>query len=191
MLKNDAGNKSVGTQEYSCTTTYDSDGMQISRQWYQLFEFIGIVLAAVVFNAVWISNDFLGILTSDRALLLKMFALLFIFIGLGSVYFSLALWLNKTVISVSHESIQVGHGPVPWPGATTIDRSRVTKLVVEAKHHLGSSMQKPKVTQRLYAHTAESEPLKVLTGLKYRRQALHIKQEMDAYLGFENEAEPT
>lgn len=189
MQDRDVQNISTGATKYSCKTTYNNGEMQIFRTWYTLLDFIGILLFAVVFNGLWVGNGFIELLTSDREILLKLFALLFICVGVSAAYFCIASLLNKTIITINQKCIEVRHQPVPWPGNTEIERSKIVKLMVKEKHYWGSSKNKPKMSLQILALTMKAEPLKVLTGLKYRKQAEHIKQEMEACLGFESDAE--
>lgn len=189
MLDRGAQKMSNGANKFSCETTYSNDAMQISRRWYNWLDFIGILAFVAVFNGVWISNDFLDLLASDKETLLKVFALLFIVIGVSSAYFIFAFLLNKTIITVDQKSIEVRHRPVPWPGNTKIARSEVVGLVIKQKHYLGSSKENTKLSHQILALTRKAEPIKVLTGLKYGRQALHIKQKLEDHLGFERDVD--
>ena len=84
-----------------------------------------MTLVAVVFNGVWISNGFVELVFSDRELLLKMFALLFIILGVGSTYCAIAGWLNSTWISVNDSEIVVEIGPIPWLGNKRVTTNNI------------------------------------------------------------------
>jgi len=162
MEKSEMHNKNMqdagaAVDKFSCRTSYANGGMLISRKWFNTLDFVGVLVLAVVFNGVWIANDFLDILLGDRELLLRLFALLFIGIGIAMVYCCVANLVNTTTIKIDQQSISVKHKPVPWPGNTDIERSIVEKLALEEKHHLGSSKQRPKVSFRILAITANLE----------------------------------
>lgn len=71
---------------------YD-DYKQITRSWYSIVNFVPLLLIALVFGGVWIGNDFLEILTSDKSLPLKAFSLLFFGIGIFAAYYTVATFL--------------------------------------------------------------------------------------------------
>ena len=47
------------------------------------------------------------------------------------------------------------------------------------------------MTFNLLGLTMEGKPIKLMTGFKTRNQALYIKQEIENYLGIENEEDKT
>jgi hypothetical protein len=166
---------------------YD-DYMQITRTWYSLQLCIGMLMFVFVFNGLWISEDFFGLLASDKPLLLKGFALLFICIGIGAAYFNIALFLNKTEILVSPDAIAIRHHPIPWFGKKIVETKNIKQLFVKEKIW-GYRNNSKKLTYNLLGQTHEGKSFKLITGFPVSNQALYIEQEVEKYLGIENESE--
>ena len=101
---------------YNCETRRDGDRATIRVRWFVLVDAIGLALTALPFNALWLGQGFGSILTGDREWLLEGFALLFIAIGVGAAYATLAHLLNTTTLSIDRERVRVRHGPVPLAG---------------------------------------------------------------------------
>ncbi len=165
---------------------FHNDYMQITRTWFSVGKFISMLIFVLIFNGVWMSNGFLEILTSDRELLLKLFALVFIIIGAGSVYLSIATFFNKTQILVSLDIIEIKHHPLPWFGNKRVETSNIKQLFVKEKYR-GSSNNNPRLSYNVLGLTKEDKQFNLITGLEFSNQALYIEQEVEKYLGIENE----
>ena len=107
--------------ELNCYTDY----MEITRTWFSVFKFIAVLIFGLVFSGVWIGNGFLEVLTSDRDLLLKLFALTFIILGSSLLYYSIAIYFNKTQILVSQDAIEIKHRPIPWLGNKRVEAKNI------------------------------------------------------------------
>jgi hypothetical protein len=157
---------------------------KITRTWYSITIIAPLLIIVSVVNGVWISNDFLEILTSDKPLLIKAFAFLFIVIGLALVYYTIATFFNRTDIFVNRDVIEIRHQPIPWFGNKKVDVNNIKHLYVKTTYS-GSGNYKRNLRFHILAHTNEGDPLKVMTGFQTRNQALYIEQEIENYLGFE------
>ena len=161
------------------------DYMEITRTWFNVFNFVGMLIFILAFNGLWMSSGFLEILMSDREWLLKLFALVFIILGVSSVYLSIATFFNKTQILVSRDTIEIKHRPIPWFGNKRVEINNLKQLFVKEKYW-GSSNNNPKLTYNVHGLTKEDKQFKLITGFKTSNQALYIEQEIEKYLGIEN-----
>ena len=159
---------------------YFDEYMQITRVWHGVQTYF-LLLFALIFNGVWIGNGFVEILFSERELLPKLFSLVFVFLGLGLLYFTVATWLNKTQIYVSKNSIEVKHQPVPWLGSKKIKAGTIEQLFVEEKYK-GSSNNNPRYTYNVLGLTSENMQLKLIAGLEFRDHARFIEKTIEDYL---------
>ena len=164
---------------------YFDEYMQITRVWHS-FNTLFVLIGALIFNGVWMTNGFFEILFSDRELLLKLFCLSFIVIGIGLIYFTIATWLNKTQIYVSKNAIEIKHKPVPWPGNKRIETGNLKQLYVK-KVHRGSRNNNPSYSYSVLGLTTENQQFKLITGLQRHQHAHFIERKVEGYLGIENE----
>ena len=163
---------------------YFDEYMQITRVWHSFKTFF-VLIGALIFNGVWMTNGFFEILFSDRELLLKLFCLVFIVIGLGSVYLTIATWLNKTQIYVSKDAIEIKHKPIPWPGNKRIETSNIKQLFVK-KISRSSGNNRTTYTFNVLGVTSESKQFKLITGLERHQHAHFIERKIEDYLNIEN-----
>lgn len=159
---------------------YFDEYMQITRVWHGVQTYF-LLLFALIFNGVWIENGIVEILFSDRELLPKLFPLIFVFLGLGLLYSTVATWLNKTQIYVSKNSIEVKHQPVPWLGSKKIKADTIEQLFVEEKYR-GSSNDNPRYTYNVLGLTSENVQFKLIAGLEFRDHARFIEKTIEDYL---------
>ena len=114
----------------------DNDGrrLQIIRRWrswqvlfllpFTLF-WNGIIF--VVFVPNFSRNSFDNMPT--------LFLLPFMLIGLGFAYYSLAMLLNSTTITVDRDQMLIRHGPLPFPGKTSQPGGPPAALYQAARLH--------------------------------------------------------
>ncbi len=165
---------------------FHDEYIQITRTWFSLFKLIGIILSAIVFNFVVINKGMLGVVMSDAALPPKAFSLLFIIIGITLIYLALVIWINKSQIYVSKKAIEIKHQPLPWLGNKRIETSNIKQFFVKKK--VGSERNGTRtVSFHVMGVTDNDKTFKLITGLKSSNQALYIEQEIEKYLGIENE----
>ena len=166
--------------------------MHIIRHWHGFGTF-SLILGTLVFNGVWIANDFWSVLMSDRELLLRLFSLTFIVIGAVLPYFVIASWLNKTNIYVSKEAIEIKHEPIPWLGNKRIETKNIKQLFVREKGGNSQSMTSTSNKPPRYsvvAITYDEQPFNLIKGLPRSNQAFFIEQKIEKYLGIQDEANP-
>lgn len=164
---------------------YFDEYMQITRVWHGFKTYL-ILLVALTFNGVWITSGFVEILLGERELLLKLFALVFIVLGLGLLYLTIATWLNKTQIYVSKNNIEIKHQPIPWLGNKRIETNNIKQLFVK-KVYRGSSNNNRRYTYNVAGITSENKQFKLISGLEYDYYARFIEKKIEDYLGIDDE----
>jgi len=188
MLEQEKANsKRTGLPKGFSVESY-ADHIRITQLWRSNGAY-SIAIAALVFNAVWIGNGFVAVVLSDRELLLRAFALLFILLGVGLTYSTIAIWFNRTLITVNDSEIDVKIGPIPWLGSKRVPTINIEQLYVKRRFR-GSRDNNPRYTYNVLAEVPGARPLKILSGLNTRSQAQFIEQEIEGYLGIENVRRP-
>ncbi len=165
---------------------YFDEYMQITRVWSSPLKIISALIGALLFNGVWITNGFFELLFSDRELLLKLFCLVFIIIGLGSIYMLIATWLNKTQIYVSKNAIEIKHIPMPWFGNKRVETSNLKQLWVK-KISRGSSNGNKRYSYNVVGITSGDKQFTLISGLERHQNAHFIERKVEDYLGIEND----
>src|SRR5829696_819012 len=71
---------------------------------------------------------------SQRVWVMAVFALGHAAVGLGLTYYTIAGFLNHTLIRVSASQLDISHGPLPWPGKKRLDSTTVAQIY--CKEHI-------------------------------------------------------
>ena len=166
--------------------SYFDEYLQITRMWRNAKEIIAVIIGALLFNGIWITNDFSEILFSDKALLLKLFCLLFIVLGFVSIYRFFTIFFNRTQIYVSQNAIEIKHQPIPWPGGKRVETKHIKQLLVETITRRSTSGDSPNYTYNVLGLTLEGKHVKLITGLSRHEYAHFIEKKIEDYLGIQN-----
>lgn len=128
-----------------------------------------------------------GIFLSEGFSLLAILPLSFhLLIGLFMLYFSITRYVNKTEVSVDHQSLTVDLGPLPWFGKKNIKSSELEQLFVikDGSESAGS------VKTDLYAVRAKlknGKQLTIVSGLRSQERGLEIERLIEDYLKIKDE----
>jgi hypothetical protein len=151
--------------------------LQIERRW---MTWTAIFL--VFFCVMWFG--FLGFwylmafTTGSRAMML--FPLLHVALGLFIAYTTVAMFLNRTLITAADGRLTVRHGPLPWMGNRDVPTAGLEQLYCE--QHVSRSRNGTTVTYSVRARGMDGKLVKLVTGLPERDQALFIEQEIERHL---------
>jgi hypothetical protein len=105
--------------------------------------------------------------------------------GVGLTYFTLALYLNRTVLEVNNGRLTVRSGPLPWPGNRDLDVSEVEQIFCQestSRSRNGNVSFSYNVSAVLKGGRKET----LLSSLPNQDQALFVEQLVEAYLGIED-----
>jgi hypothetical protein len=112
-----------------------------------------------------------------------------IVIGIGLLYYIIAVLLNKTYIGVSQWDLSIEHKPIPVPFYRTLEIPSKTIDQVFVERYVASKTNgRPDYAYRVMAKMKNTEkPLKVMKGLKTLEQGRFIEQEIEKFLHIEDQ----
>lgn len=100
--------------------------------------------------------------------------------GIGLAYYTLALYLNRTIVRASGKHIHMAHHPLPWPGQRTLKSKDITQLFCRKKvYHTKNGTQ---VAYQVYAILKNRKEQK-LVEVSDPEQAQYIEQQIEKKLG--------
>lgn len=151
--------------------------LEIRRRW-----FTAAALFLAFFCIFW--NGFMivwhGMALSMGAWLMSLFGLLHTAVGIGLLYFTLACFLNTTIVRVGHGLIEVRTGPLPWLGNKTINAHDVKQCYCRERIRHGKNGTHCSYEVHVVCKNDVREPL--LKGLSDADQALYVEQELERHL---------
>ena len=159
-------------------------GLQIVHRWWRPM-FIFLAFFCVMwfgFLAAWYAMA----MATESPVFFLLFPLIHVAIGIGLGYFTLAGFVNRTVIDVNGQALRIRHGPLPWFGNRTIPSDSLDQLYVIRRAHSARQTHGTQFSYDVRAVNKRGEQLKVLEHLAEPEQALYIEQAVEDRLGIEN-----
>ncbi len=141
--------------------------VEITYNWFRLSNILITVLAAAVAFGGGYFGDIPFVIRSLIAVLL--------------MYVAIAGWVNKTRILITDQHISVSYFPLPWVGAKTIDTEAVKKLYNQKKTFMSFGGHAVLIV------SDGVEDLKLVGGFVDKKQAVYVQQEIERYLGIDNQ----
>ncbi len=156
-------------------------GITISYRWYSW-----VAWFLIFFALLW--NGFLvGWFLAPTPWFFKAFASLHLAVGIGLVWYIVALFLNKTSIAISRYEVEVLHQPIPFP---TFKNKKLEKRQVQQvylKENISRGKNGTTITYDI-CHLDEQGKSGVLLNVKETETGLFIKRKIEHYFGITPQA---
>lgn len=155
--------------------------LSIVRRWLsaKYFFLIFFCLFWDGFLLVWY-----GIAIAGRIWIMALFATFHAAIGLFLTYYTLAGFLNRTIVRVSPSLLAVNHGPLPWWGNKQLDTGGIAQ--VYCKEHIRRSRGTTSASFSVHAALHAGGEAKLVDDLDNADQALYLEQEVERFLGIKD-----
>jgi hypothetical protein len=101
-------------------------------------------------------------------------------IGIATTYYTLAGFLNRTIVKIGNGRLEIWHYPLPWWGEKRLRTSDVEQFY--CKKNVSSSSDGTTWSYEVYAMLHHGLREKLVTGLNEPEQALYIEQELERFL---------
>ncbi len=160
-----------GKTQLGGTAIFDpASGLVVAKHWFSK-NTVRFSICAVIasFMLVYPPEGLLGDEITYRTLL---------FIGLavfaaGTSYYSLAGWLNKTVVFVTGGRLRVRHGPIPWWGNKDISTREVVRFFSRKKTVKRTGLLNNRVVESfaVYAEVKAGSPVLIIKGIEVETQS--------------------
>ncbi|MDQ8179778.1 hypothetical protein [Pelagicoccus sp. SDUM812005] len=179
MAKNPSSPLSPLPDNIELVTEYDA--IVIRRSWKSALAYFLIVFALFwnTFMVVW-----MGIAISQGAWSMAAFGSIHAGVGLGIIYFTIALFLNKTDIRIDTYNLSVKHYPLPWFGQVTFPVESIQQVYCKEKITRGKNGTH--VSYELHCLDRNNRSKKLLSGLNQSEQAQFIEREIEKTLGLKD-----
>ncbi|MBK6947969.1 MAG: hypothetical protein IPH16_07860 [Haliscomenobacter sp.] len=124
---------------------------------------------------------------SSGELKILLFLSLHLIVGISFLIYTLGLWLNTTLITVSRKGIDVRHQPIPIPfnPKRQLIASDIQQLYVE-EYVPSKTNGRPDITYAVRYKTHKGEDERLVKGFRSANQALYIEREVEKFLGIDD-----
>jgi len=113
--------------------------------------------------------------------LMVLFPTLHAIIGIVVTYYTLAGFLNRTIVKIGNGQLEIWHHPLPWRGEKRFSTSDVEQIYCK-ENVSHSSDGTTAQSYEVYTILHQGQREKLVTGLKEPQQALYIEQELEQFL---------
>ena len=156
----------------------DSQHLRITRRWFNP----GHIFLAF-FALFW--DGFLIFWYSIAAgggapTMMLIVPLLHVAVGVYLTYSALTGFVNRTVLELTREQLEIWHEPLPWPGEKTIPTARIKQLY--CKERIRHTKNGTRYSYMLCAVTQDDEEIRLLSGIRSPESAAFYEQEMESWL---------
>jgi len=156
----------------------DGIALEIVYRWFSS-KFIFLIFFTIFWNMFllfWHGTT----LVASHKWAMSLFALPHTLISIGLIYYTVAGFLNYTIIHVELGELSIRHRPLPWPGhkqlmATNIEQLYSREKVSRSRNGINYSYQ-------VYAILHNGTKEKLLGGFSDPDQALYVEQELERHL---------
>jgi len=159
--------------------------LEITRRWFG-WGFVFLVFFCIFWDGFMVAWH--AIALSSGAWFMSLFGLLHTAVGVGLTYYTIAGFVNRSVIRAGQGLIEIRHGPLPWPGNKTLVSHEVEQCYSKEKIHHGKNGTH--YTYTIHALMTNGRRETVVSGLTDTEQALYIEQQLEQFLGIQDRPVP-
>ena len=158
--------------------------LRLEARWFRPMLFIYLV-----FCIVW--NTFLVLWymqpgnTEDIGAL---FPILHVAAGVGLTYWTIAGFVNRTIVGVSAHYLTIRHQPLPWPGKKHVAVRDLQQLFCQ--EHVSNVNNDTSLSYSLNAVLQSGRKLVLVKRLPEAAQALYLEDAIERHLGITNRPVP-
>jgi len=159
-------------------------GVRLVRKWFSPVVFFLIPFCVIWdgFLIVWYATAF----STGAPLAMTLFPLIHVAVGVGLTYFTVAMLINKTHISVERGEVIISHTPLPWFGYRRIPGVMIDQIY--AKIHITHGKNGPSTDYQLWLVNTAGKHEKLHANSLTQDQALYIEQQLEKALGIKDRA---
>ena len=157
-------------------------GLTLKYRWFSP-KFIFLVFFCVFWDGFlifWYTKA----LSTNAPMMVILFPLIHVSVGIGLTYYTLAGFLNSTIVDVTRNGITIYHTPLPWIGNKTIPVIDVVQLYRE--EIVSQSNNSLRIKYQLSAVSRENKKITVIGGIETAEVALFLEQEIEQWLGIKD-----
>ncbi|MFH0990080.1 MAG: hypothetical protein V1799_08700 [bacterium] len=166
-------------QPNNVTIDQTTSGLVLTYRWFSP-KFIFLALFCVIWDGFLVFWYAIA-LGGNSSWEMILFPVLHIALGIGLTYYTVAGFINRTVITVGQGRLSIEHGPMMWFGSWLLNSTEISQIYVEeivtrGKHGPSTSFQ-------LNAITQDGRKIKLMGGFESADSARFIENKVEEWLG--------
>ena len=160
----------------------NSQNARLVKRWFSL-KLIPLAFFAFAWDGFlifWYS----AALAAGGPWIMFVFPIAHLAVGVGITYFTLAGFINRTILEVARETISVRFEPLPWIGQKRLKTAELKQFFCKEK--IIHSKNGTRTRYILHAITAANTQIKLLDGLDSPDTAIFLEQQLERWLKIED-----
>ncbi|WP_428267116.1 hypothetical protein [Haliangium sp.] len=162
----------------------ERDGaLHITRRWFR-----PAALGMILFAAFWMLFPFLfargGVDGAALVVVLVSGA-----VGLGIVYWTAAVMVNRTHVVVDRAALRIRHSPLPWPGKRDLPVNQIDQLYCQS-HLMQRRNRGASFNYSVDAVLRSGSTVRLISSLEQAEEAVYFEQAIERHLGIEDRHVP-
>ena len=158
--------------------------IRISRRWFG-YHAIFLLVFSLAWNGIllfWYRAVFID---NDADIMMILLPFVHVSAGIGIAYYTVALFFNRTNVSIARRELTIQHSPLPWPGNLTRSARSIKQLF--CKRVVKRSKHSTYFRYEVHALNEAGGRRKLVANLMTEEQAVFIEQELEDFLQIEDE----
>lgn len=152
--------------------------LKIVQRWFSR-EHVAMVFFCIAwysFLIFWCSIAF----TRDASWIMIVFLIAHVVVGFGLTYFTLAGFLNRTIVSVNPTEVTVRHVPLPWKEETVLQTRDLEHFLTQEEAN--TRLNGASYTYQLSVLMKDGRKVKLLSNLPSPDVAFYIEERIESRL---------
>ena len=169
-------------QPESVAVTQEGGSLRIVYRWLS-WKFIGLLVFCIAWDSFlifWYTN-----VGENSSWIMTIFPVAHVAVGLGVTYYTMAGFLNSTIIMLNPQFLIITHTPLPWFGNRRVESAQLTQLYAE--QIISQLRNSSSSTCQLNGILRNNCKVKLLSGLPSQDVALFVEQSIENFLGIADE----
>ena len=161
----------------------DRQSARIVQRWFSA-KYIPMAFFAIAWDSFlifWYTAAF----SSGAPWIMIVFPIAHVAVGVGLTYTVLAGFINRTMLEVRKEEIEVWYEPLPWFGETTVKINELKQFYCKEKKNSGRNSTT--TVYELYVLTRQDRAIKLLSDLDSPDTALFFEQQLESWLKIQDQ----
>lgn len=169
----------------------DNGNLVLIRKWWNI-KFIFLTFFVIAWDSFlffWYSIAFGGSMGGPMNWLMIVFPVLHVAVGIGLTYYTIAGYLNSTIMVVGQGSLSVTHDPMWWPGNKSYQSDMIDQVYIKRDENKSTDDEgrtSTSVTYSVWLIYKNNKSVELIDNLEDKQEALYFEHILEKELRIED-----
>lgn len=170
------------------TVRRENGNLVILRKWWNP-KFIFLTFFVIAWDAFlfgWYYMAFTETAPDPFNWLMIVFPIIHLAVGLGLTYYTIAGYINKTIVVVGQGSLSITHDPMWWPGNKSYSSAQIDQIFIQKDERTSNKSGTKTIYYSVWATDTDNNSKKLLGLLDHKQEALYFEHILEKELRIED-----